>query len=67
MQIGSASVLVTGELALQHGLDVEQAEELMLRIDAAVTQAVPEVRDTFWELHHEPLNPPEQPGPSLQP
>jgi cation diffusion facilitator family transporter len=53
MQLGPESILVTGEIALQHGLSVEQAEQLMLRIDAAVTKAVPEVRDTFWELRHE--------------
>jgi cation diffusion facilitator family transporter len=53
MQLGPESILVTGEIALQHGLSVAQAEQLMLRIDAAVTNAVPEVRDTFWELRHE--------------
>lgn len=53
MQIGPSSVLVTGEIAVVHGLTVPEAEQLMLRIDAAVVRAVPEVRDTFWELRHE--------------
>jgi len=53
MQLGPASILVNGELSLRHDLTIEQAEALMLRIDAAVSNAVPEVRDTFWELHHQ--------------
>ncbi|MBN9494633.1 cation diffusion facilitator family transporter [bacterium] len=53
MQIGPSSILVTGEIALRHGLTIEQAEDLIVRIDAAVAEAAPEVRDTFWELRHE--------------
>jgi cation diffusion facilitator family transporter len=55
MQLGPESILVTGELAIQHGLSIEQAEGLMLRIDDALAKAIPEVRDTFWELHHDPI------------
>lgn len=53
MQLGPSSILVNGEIALRHDLTIEQAEALMLRIDTALSEAVPEVRDTFWELHHQ--------------
>lgn len=57
MQLGPSSILVTGEIAIRHDLTIEQAEDLLQRIDAAISTAVPEVRDTFWELRHEQLPP----------
>ena len=56
MQMGSRSVLVTGELQLSQDLDVGQAEYLMGRIDAALQQRLPEVTSTFWELRRHPVD-----------
>lgn len=50
MQLGSHSVLVSGELRLRRNLSLDQAEELLSRIDAELAEGVPEVADTFWEL-----------------
>jgi hypothetical protein len=50
MQLGSHSVLVTGQLQVRRGLTTREIEELMRRIDAAIAVEVPEVHETFWEL-----------------
>lgn len=50
MQLGSHSVLVTGELHVRRELDTGAIEDLILRIDARLAETVPEVSDTFWEL-----------------
>lgn len=50
MQIGPRSVLVSGELRVQRGLSLAQAEDLLERIDAHLSETVPEVQDTFWEI-----------------
>ena len=50
MQLGSHSVLVTGELMVQRGLTTDGIEDLLGRIDAEIERRVPEVSDTFWEL-----------------
>jgi len=50
MQLGSHSVLVTGELQVRRELGLDAIEDLMLRIDARLAETVPEVSDTFWEL-----------------
>jgi cation diffusion facilitator family transporter len=50
MQLGSRSVLVTGELELRRGLNTDEIEDLISRIDARIAEATPEVRDTFWEM-----------------
>ena len=50
MQLGSHSVLVSGELQLRRNLTLDQAEALIGRIDAQLAEGVPEVVDTFWEL-----------------
>lgn len=50
MQLGSRSVLVSGELQLRRNLSLDQAEELLGRIDTRLAEGVPEVVDTFWEL-----------------
>ena len=60
MQMGSRSILVTGELRVSRAMATHEIEDLMLRIDAAIAQQMPEVTDTFWELHnsddhHDPL------------
>ena len=51
MQIGTHSVLVTGELHVRVGLTTLQIEELIARIDAKLELLLPDVTDTFWELH----------------
>ena len=50
MQLGSNSVLVTGELRVQRNLTTEQIEDLLRRIDGKIAADVPEVAETFWEL-----------------
>jgi cation diffusion facilitator family transporter len=50
MQLGSHSVLVTGELRVRRDLTTEQIEALLGRIDRKVAEDVPEVVETFWEL-----------------
>jgi hypothetical protein len=50
MQLGSNSVLVTGELRVQRNLTTEQIEDLLRRIDGKIAVDVPEVAETFWEL-----------------
>jgi cation diffusion facilitator family transporter len=52
MQLGTHSVLVTGELQVRRDLTTPQIEDLMARIDATLATTVPEVSDTFWELRH---------------
>ena len=54
MQLGSDSVLVNGELELRRDLTTPQIEALIERIDNRLRETVPEVSDTFWELHHRP-------------
>ncbi len=54
MQLGSHSVLVTGELEVRRGLTTDEIEDLMARIDARIDEDIPEVRDTFWELRRSP-------------
>lgn len=54
MQLGAHSILVTGEIEVRRGLTTEQIEELLVRIDAKVSEAVPDVNDTFWELRSRP-------------
>lgn len=51
MQLGAHSVLVTGELEVRRGLTTTELEALLGRIDADLAEKVPEVSDTFWELH----------------
>lgn len=50
MQMGSHSILVTGELEVGRGLSTDQIEDLISRIDAKIAETVPEVTETFWEL-----------------
>ena len=50
MQMGSHSILVTGELEVGRGLSTDQIEDLLGRIDARIAAAVPDVTETFWEL-----------------
>lgn len=50
MQLGSHSVLVTGELAVQPGMTTEEIEALIAQIDDRLASEVPEVSSTFWEL-----------------
>jgi len=51
VQLGSHSVLVNGELEVDRSLTTLQIEDLMARIDRRINELVPEVKDTFWELH----------------
>ncbi|HEV8574792.1 MAG TPA: cation diffusion facilitator family transporter [Dehalococcoidia bacterium] len=50
MQLGSHSVLVTGELEVSRGLNTDQIEDLLARIDQKIATTVPDVTETFWEL-----------------
>ncbi len=50
MQLGSHSVLVTGELQVRRGLTTKEIEMLVRRIDSAIAEELPQVRETFWEL-----------------
>ncbi len=52
MQLGTHSVLVTGELEVSRGLTTDEIEALITRIDARIAQELPEVRETFWELRN---------------
>jgi divalent metal cation (Fe/Co/Zn/Cd) transporter len=54
MQLGSHSVLVTGELEVRRDLTTAEIESLIERIDQAISRALPEVRETFWELRSRP-------------
>jgi divalent metal cation (Fe/Co/Zn/Cd) transporter len=56
MQLGTHSILVTGELQVRPGLATAQIEDLMVRIDARLAEVIPEVSDTFWELRHAPVD-----------
>ena len=50
MQLGTHSVLVTGELRVRRGLTTIEIEDLLARLDIEIEAKVPEVSDTFWEL-----------------
>jgi cation diffusion facilitator family transporter len=50
MQLGSHSILVTGELELSRDLNTDQIEDLIGRIDEKIAAIVPDVTETFWEL-----------------
>ncbi len=51
MQLGSHSVLVTGQLQVRRGLTTKEIEALVRRIDSAIAEELPEIHETFWELH----------------
>ena len=51
MQMGSHSVLVSGELQVRRSLTLAEAEDLLHRIDERLADEVPEVHDTFWEIN----------------
>ena len=57
LQLGSQSLLISGELELRRGLTTEEIEDLIERIDAEVMAKAPEVVDTFWELRRRPKAP----------
>ncbi|MBK9610759.1 cation diffusion facilitator family transporter [Candidatus Amarobacter glycogenicus] len=50
MQLGAHAVLVNGELQLRRNITLDEAEDLLRRLDAQLAEGVPEVVDTFWEL-----------------
>ncbi|MCC6380856.1 MAG: cation diffusion facilitator family transporter [Dehalococcoidia bacterium] len=54
MQLGSRSVLVTGELEVHRNMTTDAIEGLIRRIDGRLEERVPEVRETFWELRRCP-------------
>lgn len=54
MQLGSRSVLVTGELQVGREMTTGQIEELIGRIDRRLEERVPDVSETFWELRRCP-------------
>jgi cation diffusion facilitator family transporter len=51
MQLGANSVLVTGELYVRRGMTTDEIEGLIVRIDEKIGEELPEVSETFWELH----------------
>lgn len=51
MQLGSHSVMVSGELRLQRDLTTAAIEDLLHRLDARLEAEIPEITSTFWELH----------------
>lgn len=67
MQLGSNSVLVTGELRVRRDLTTEQIEELLRSIDRKVAQDVPEVSETFWELSRQANGRPLRPSAGANP
>jgi cation diffusion facilitator family transporter len=50
MQLGSHSVLVTGELRVRTELSITAVEGVISRLDSRLLQTAPEVKETFWEL-----------------
>jgi cation diffusion facilitator family transporter len=50
MQLGSNSVLITGEIQVTQNLSLDQAEALIARLDGALLEQVPEIADSYWEL-----------------
>lgn len=53
MQLGSHSVLVTGELQVRRDLSITDVEDVIARLDARLHERAPEVKETFWGLHGE--------------
>src|SRR5215210_1955702 len=51
MHLGPESVLVNAELHVADGLDTDQIEDLLERITRAIGEEMPEVDQTFLELH----------------
>jgi cation diffusion facilitator family transporter len=51
MHLGPDAVLMNAEIHVVDGLDTDRVEELMERITAAIRREVPEVTQTFIELH----------------
>jgi len=50
MQMGSQSILVTGEIRVKREMTTSEIEDLILRIDRTVAEQMPAVVETFWEL-----------------
>jgi cation diffusion facilitator family transporter len=51
MRIGAKSALITAELHLIDGLDTDQIEQLLGRIEQAIRQRIPEATQIFLEVH----------------
>ena len=51
MHLAPNAVLVNAEIHVVDGLDTDQIEELLERITKAMREEVPEVSQTFIELH----------------
>lgn len=51
MQVGSHSILVTGEIRVKREMTTNEIENLIVRVDRAIAKQLPEVSETFWELH----------------
>jgi divalent metal cation (Fe/Co/Zn/Cd) transporter len=51
MHLGPNAVLVNAEIHVIDGLDTDQIEDLLERITEAMRDGVPEVAQTFLELH----------------
>ena len=51
MHLGPSTVLVNAELHVADGLDTDQIEDLLERVTQAISDQVPDVAQTFLELH----------------
>ncbi len=51
MHLGPDAVLVNAEIHVVDGLDTDQIEDLLERITTAMRDEMPEVAQTFIELH----------------
>ncbi len=51
MHLGPNAVLLNAEIQVVDGIDTDQIEELLERITRAMREEVPEVSQTFTELH----------------
>jgi divalent metal cation (Fe/Co/Zn/Cd) transporter len=51
MHLGPEDVLVTADVQVRDGLRTEEIEVLMERLNRRVSAELPEVRETFIELH----------------
>ena len=62
MHLGPESVLVNAEIHISDGLDTDQIEDLLESITRAIGEQMPEVTQTFLELHPPAQAPESSPG-----
>lgn len=57
MHLGPREILVTAEVPIVDSLDTDRIERLIENITAEIRAEIPEVTETFIELHPEPRRP----------